>query len=164
MSLTGITPSPNGTASFKTDDTETQATLYEVKMFNITLSAVALFILAVAGIISCISYLRHRRKYMRARVYESAVSCELPEEPVDVTSAVKTDRFHNPLALFRRSEGPKDNSRIHYIYTNPLPVGHEEDRTPPHTVSTHTPLTLQDYASDPNSGIILAPPIFYMQL
>ncbi|KAL0159855.1 hypothetical protein M9458_043580, partial [Cirrhinus mrigala] len=63
-----------------------------------------------------------------------------------------------------QQEGPEDNSRIHYIYTNPLPVGHEEDSTPPHTVSVHAPLTMQDYANDPKSGIILAPPVFYMQL
>lgn len=87
------------------------------------------------------------------------MACEVPEEPVGVTCVKNTHSFRNPLALFRRQEGPKDNSRIHYIYTNPLPVGHEEDRIPP-----HTPLTLQDYARDPKSGITLVPPIFYMQL
>ncbi|XP_073700077.1 uncharacterized protein [Garra rufa] len=163
MSLTGIDLSLNETA-LKPNETEIQAALYEVKVFNITLSAVALCVLTVSVIISCISYRRHRRKCNRARVYESAVSSEVPEEPVGVMCVKKTHSFRNPLALFRKQEGPKDNSRIHYIYTNPLPVGHEEDRIPPHTVSVHTPLTLQDYANDPKSGIILAPPIFYMQL
>ncbi|XP_043079300.1 uncharacterized protein si:dkey-246e1.3 isoform X2 [Puntigrus tetrazona] len=164
MSLTGIDPSLNGTALLNPNDKETQAALYEVKVFNITLCSVALCVLTVTGIISCISYRRHRRKCKRARVYESAVSSEVPEEPVGVMCVRKTHSFRNPLALFRRQEGPKDNSRIHYIYTNPLPVGHEEDRTPPQAVSAHAPLTLQDYASDPRSGIILAPPVFYMQL
>ncbi|XP_077082877.1 uncharacterized protein LOC143736141 [Siphateles boraxobius] len=159
MSLTGITPSLNGTASLEPGETETQATLYEVKVFNIVLSSIALCILTMTGIITCILYQRHRRKHKRARIYESAVACEVPEEPVGVTCVKKTHSFRNPLNLFRRQEGPKDNSRIHYIYTNPLPVGHEEDRIPP-----HTPLTLQDYASDPKSGITLVPPIFYMQL
>ncbi|KAF4097831.1 hypothetical protein G5714_021839 [Onychostoma macrolepis] len=164
MSLTGIDLSLNGTTLLKPNDTETQAALYEVKVFNITLSSIALCVLTVTGIISCISYRRHRRKCKRARVYESAIATEVPEEPVGVMCVRKTHSFRNPLALFRRQEGPKDNSRIHYIYTNPLPVGHEEDRIPPHTVSIHTPLTLKDYANDPSSGIILAPPIFYMQL
>ncbi|XP_067272277.1 uncharacterized protein si:dkey-246e1.3 isoform X2 [Pseudorasbora parva] len=159
MSLTGIPLSLNGTASLEPDDTETQATLYEVNIFNITLSSIALCVLTVTGIVTCISYLRHRRKCKRARVYESALACEVPEEPVGVTFVKKTHSFRNPLALFRQQDGPKDNSRIHYIYTNPLPVGHEEDRVPP-----YTPLTLQDYANDPKSGITLVPPIFYMQL
>ncbi|ROL55440.1 hypothetical protein DPX16_20816 [Anabarilius grahami] len=164
MSLMGITLSLNGTASLEPNSTETQAALYEVTVFNITLSSIALCVLTVTGIITCISYQRHRRKCKRARVYESAVACEVPEEPVGVTCVRKARSFRNPLAFFRRQEGPKDNSRIHYIYTNPLPVGHEEDRVPPHTVFTHTPLTLQDYANDPKSGITLVPPIFYMQL
>jgi len=33
----------------------------EVKVFNIMLSAIALCILTVTGIITCISYQRHRR-------------------------------------------------------------------------------------------------------
>ncbi|XP_042567888.1 uncharacterized protein si:dkey-246e1.3 [Cyprinus carpio] len=160
MSLTGIDRSFNGPALLESNDTQTQAALYEVKVFNITLSSVALCILTVTGIISCILYRRHRRKCKRAHVYESAVACEVPEEPAGVMCVRKTHSCRNPLALFRRQEGLKDNSHIHYIYTNPLPVGHEEDRIPPHTVSIHTPLPLQDYANDPNSGIILAPPIF----
>ncbi|XP_026091956.1 uncharacterized protein LOC113065053 isoform X1 [Carassius auratus] len=164
MSLTGIDLSFNGTTLLKSNDTESQAALYEVKVFNITLSSVALCILTVTGILSCISYRRHRRKCKRAHVYESAVACEVPEEPLGVMCVRKTHSCCDPLALFRRQEKLKDNSRIHYIYTNPLPVGHEEDRIPPHTVSIHTPLPLQDYTNAPNSGIVLAPPLFYMQL
>ncbi|RXN33655.1 hypothetical protein ROHU_015408 [Labeo rohita] len=163
MSLTGIDLSLNET-DLKPEYPKTQAALNEVKMINITLSAVALFILMVTGIISCILHQRNRRKYRRARVYESAVICEVPEEPVGATCVKKTPSFHNPFAQFRHQEGPEDNSRIHYIYTNPLPVGHEEDRPPPHTASVQAPLTMQDYANGPKSGIILAAPTFSMQL
>ncbi|KAK2907119.1 hypothetical protein Q8A67_006104 [Cirrhinus molitorella] len=156
MNLTGIDQSLNETAL---NDAEIKAALHEVKVFNITLLALALCILTVSGITSCILYRRHRRKCERAHVYETAVAPEVPEEPVGVMCVKKTQSFRNPLALFRKQEGLKDSSRIHYIYTNPLPVGHEEDRPPPHTVSVNTPQTLQDCANDPKSGIILAPPI-----
>lgn len=63
----------------------------------------------------------------------------------------------------------KDNSKIYYIYSNPLPVGLKEDeeersktREEPATLSL--PLSIQEYATDPRSGIVLDPPVFYMQL
>ncbi|XP_035493884.2 uncharacterized protein si:dkey-246e1.3 isoform X3 [Scophthalmus maximus] len=71
----------------------------------------------------------------------------------------------------RKPEAAKDNSRIYYIYSNPLPVGvkeEEEEVNVPQRSGEKTawplPLSIQEYASDPNSGIILDPPVFYMQL
>ncbi|XP_067354484.1 uncharacterized protein si:dkey-246e1.3 isoform X2 [Channa argus] len=71
----------------------------------------------------------------------------------------------------RKQEAAKDNSRIYYIYSNPLPVGLKEEeeerrKTAAQGAEEKTALMLsfQEYASDPNSGVILDPPIFYMQL
>lgn len=83
--------------------------------------------------------------------------------PVAVKAVKRSTSFINPLAFFRRPEAAKDNSRIYYIYSNPLPVGvkEEEDELKEQTA---LPLSFQEYANDPNSGVILDPPIFYMQL
>lgn len=54
MSLTGITLSPNGTASFETNDTETQATLYGEKKwfwFIIYLQNIKVLVLSVSKLI-----------------------------------------------------------------------------------------------------------------
>ncbi|CAG5928890.1 unnamed protein product [Menidia menidia] len=73
----------------------------------------------------------------------------------------------------RKAEAAKDNSRIYYIYSNPLPVGLREEEEkgrsagssrPEEQNAPVSPLSLQDYAKDPNSGVVLDPPIFYMQL
>ncbi|XP_040043359.1 uncharacterized protein LOC120825674 isoform X2 [Gasterosteus aculeatus] len=73
----------------------------------------------------------------------------------------------------RKPEAARDNSRIYYIYSNPLPVGlkEEEDewaakarQAPDEQTAAALPLSFQQYANDPNSGVTLDPPIFYMQL
>ncbi|XP_068448586.1 uncharacterized protein si:dkey-246e1.3 isoform X2 [Clinocottus analis] len=73
----------------------------------------------------------------------------------------------------RKPEAAKDNSRIYYIYSNPLPVGLKEEeeewarkapRGPDGQTAVTLPLSFQEYANDPNSGVTLDPPIFYMQL
>lgn len=90
-------------------------------------------------------------------------------DPVAVRAVKRSTSFINPLAFFRRSEAAKDNSKIYYIYSNPLPVGLKEDeeersktREEPATLSL--PLSIQEYATDPRSGVVLDPPVFYMQL
>ncbi|XP_010780712.1 uncharacterized protein isoform X2 [Notothenia coriiceps] len=73
----------------------------------------------------------------------------------------------------RKQEAAKDNSRIYYIYSNPLPVGLKEGEEECRTKASQgeeeqtalmLPLSFQEYAKDPCSGITLDPPIFYMQL
>lgn len=91
-----------------------------------------------------------------------------------VKAVKRSTSFINPLAFFRKPEAAKDNSRIYYIYSNPLPVGLKEEeeeggtKTPQGPAEGQTALTLplsfQEYANDPNSGVTLDPPIFYMQL
>lgn len=84
---------------------------------------------------------------------------------MSVKAVKRSTSFINPLAFFRKSEAAKDNSKIYYIYSNPLPVGlkeEEEGRTK--APEEPTALSFQEYANDPKSGIILDPPIFYMQL
>lgn len=98
-------------------------------------------------------------------MYESAVTRGEPVTPVAVKAVKRSTSFINPLAFFRRPEATKDNSRIYYIYSNPLPVGvKEEEDEQEEKTALSLPLSLQEYANDPNSGVILDPPIFYMQL
>lgn len=98
-------------------------------------------------------------------MYESAVTRGEPVTPVAVKAVKRSTSFINPLAFFRRPEATKDNSRIYYIYSNPLPVGvKEEEDEQEEKTALSLPLSFQEYANDPNSGVILDPPIFYMQL
>lgn len=106
-------------------------------------------------------------------MYESAVTRGEPADPVAVKAVKRSTSFINPLAFFRKPEAARDNSRIYYIYSNPLPVGlkEEEDewaakarQAPDEQTAAALPLSFQEYANDPNSGVTLDPPIFYMQL
>lgn len=102
-------------------------------------------------------------------MYESAVTRDEPVNPVAVKAVKRSTSFRNPLSLFRKPERAQDNSRIYYIYSNPLPVGVEEDETKaPNGLDEQAVLSqaqsFQEYAKDPNNGVILDPPIFYMQL
>ncbi|TNN57535.1 hypothetical protein EYF80_032259 [Liparis tanakae] len=110
----------------------------------------------------------------RAHVYESAVTRGEPAAPVAVRGVKRSTSFINPLAFFRKPEAAKDNSRIYYIYSNPLPVGLREEeeewagreapRRPGGQTAGRLPRSFQEYADDPDSGVTLDPPIFYMQL
>lgn len=107
------------------------------------------------------------RQLKRAQVYESAVTQGHSLDPVAVKAVKRSTSFINPLAFFRKSEAARDNSKIYYIYSNPLPVGlkeEEEERTKARVEPAPLPLSFQEYKNDPNSGVILDPPIFYMQL
>lgn len=106
-------------------------------------------------------------------MYESAVTRGEPADPVAVRAVTRSTSFINPLAFFRKQEAAKDNSRIYYIYSNPLPVGLKEGEEECRTKASQgaeeqtalmLPLSFQEYAKDPCSGITLDPPIFYMQL
>lgn len=110
------------------------------------------------------------RQSKRAHVYEGAVSQGEPVHPVSVKAVKRSTSFINPLAFLRKPEAPRDNSRIYYIYSNPLPVGLKEDEEVEVAAKVNwdpeekTTLSFEEYASDPDSGVILDPPIFYMQL
>lgn len=115
------------------------------------------------------------RQSKRAHVYESAVTRGQSENPVSVKAVKRSTSFINPLAFFRRPEATRDNSSVYYIYSNPLPVGLNEEEEEEHKKATSSsrpqeqtvltmPPSLQDYASNPTSGFTLEPPIFYMQL
>ncbi|XP_050926705.1 uncharacterized protein si:dkey-246e1.3 [Lates calcarifer] len=161
----------NGTTALGLHDEETNTALFEFKVFNIVIIALALCILTVTGLY-CITVCYNRtRQSKRAHVYESAVTRGEPEDPVAVKAVKRSTSFINPLAFFRKPEAAKDNSRIYYIYSNPLPVGVKEEdeeikvpQRPQEQTALSLPLSFQEYASDPNSGVILDPPIFYMQL
>ncbi|XP_044046437.1 uncharacterized protein si:dkey-246e1.3 isoform X2 [Siniperca chuatsi] len=114
----------NGTAALGLHDQEMNTALFEFKVFNIVIIALALCILTITGLY-CITVCYNRS---------------------------------------RKPEVAKDNSRIYYIYSNPLPVGVKEEEEEGGTRAPQGPLSFQEYANDPNSGVILDPPIFYMQL
>lgn len=113
------------------------------------------------------------RQSKRAQLYESAVTRGELEDPVAVKAVKRSTSFINPLTFFRKPEAPKDNSRIYYIYSNPLPVGGKDEDEEGANKAIGVPeeqqvLSLshsfQEFASDPKSGVILDTPIFYMQL
>ncbi|XP_027874299.1 uncharacterized protein LOC114145105 [Xiphophorus couchianus] len=171
----------NRTIGFEPQDGEADAPMFEVRVFNIVIIGLVLFVLAVAGLY-CVSICYSRsRQSKRALIYESAVTRGEPENPVAVKAVKRSTSFINPLAFFRRPEAAKDNSRVYFIYSNPLPVGLNEEEEEEHKKATATsttsgggrlqqqtlltmPPSLREYASDPSSGFILDPPIFYMQL
>ncbi|XP_034753170.1 uncharacterized protein si:dkey-246e1.3 [Etheostoma cragini] len=163
----------NRTAALELHDQDMNTALFEFKVFNIVIIALALCILTITGLY-CITVCYNRtRQSKRAHVYESAVTQGEPTDPVAVKAVKRSTSFINPLAFFRKPEAVKDNSRIYYIYSNPLPVGLKEDEEkggtkaperPVEQTALKMPLSFQEYASDPNSGVTLDPPIFYMQL
>lgn len=106
-------------------------------------------------------------------MYESAVTQGEPADPVAVKAVKRSTSFINPLTFFRKREAAKDNSSIYYIYSNPLPVGLKEEeeegrnnavQEEEEQMELSPPLSFQEYASDPHSGVFLDPPVFYMQL
>ncbi|XP_016534928.1 uncharacterized protein LOC107838096 [Poecilia formosa] len=168
----------NRTTGFEPQDGEADTPVFEVRVFDIVLIGLASLVLAVTGLY-CVSVCYSRsRQSKRALIYESAVTRGEPENPVAVKAVKRSTSFVNPLAFFRRPEAAKDNSRVYFIYSNPLPVGLNEDEEEEHKKATSTttsgrpqqqtlltmPPSLREYASDPSSGFILDPPIFYMQL
>ncbi|XP_071360961.1 uncharacterized protein [Trachinotus anak] len=164
----------NGTATLGLHDGDVNTAQFEIKVFNIVIIALALCILTITALY-CITVCYNRtRQSKRAHVYESAVTRGEQVDPVAVKAVKRSTSFINPLALFRKPEAAKDNSRIYYIYSNPLPVGLKEEeegeggitvpQRPDEQTALSLPLSFQEYASDPNSGVILDPPIFYMQL
>lgn len=96
-------------------------------------------------------------------MYENAVTQRDSPEPVAVKAVKRSTSFINPLTFFRRPEGPKA-SKIYYIYTNPLPVGLKEEEEQERMRAARETLTFHQFANQPESGIILDPPVFYMQL
>ncbi|XP_055078225.1 uncharacterized protein si:dkey-246e1.3 [Periophthalmus magnuspinnatus] len=160
----------NGTDALVQEDNEISAAVFEFKVFNIVITVLALCILAVTGVY-CITVCYNRtRQSKRAHVYESAVTQGEPDHPVSVKAVKRSTSFLNPLAFLRRSERAKDNSRIYYIYSNPLPIGLKEDEEKEVEAKVNwdpeekSSPTFEEYARDPNSGVILDPPVFYMQL
>ncbi|XP_010871053.1 uncharacterized protein si:dkey-246e1.3 [Esox lucius] len=158
----------NRTTALSPVDQDDNSVLYEFKAFNITLMSLALCILIITGMYCSISCHNRRRLSKRAHVYESAVQCNTAVSPVDIKAVKRSTSIRNPLSYFRRQDTPKDNSGIYYIYSNPLPIGLEDEETGQNTASRgmerYEKLTFHDYAKDPNNGIILDPPNFYMLL
>ncbi|CAJ1053225.1 uncharacterized protein si:dkey-246e1.3 [Xyrichtys novacula] len=150
------------------------AALFEFKVFNIVIIALACGILTVTGLYCIIACYNRTRQSKRAHLYESAVTQGEPADPVAVKAVKRSTSFINPLAFFKKQDPAKDNNKIYYIYSNPLPVGlkeeEEESRSKAlqvqeeQTLKMTLPLSIEEYANDPNSGVILDPPIFYMQL
>ncbi|XP_065810252.1 uncharacterized protein si:dkey-246e1.3 [Labrus bergylta] len=162
----------NGTAALGLHDQDMNtAALNEFKVINIVIIALAFCILAITALY-CITVCYNRtRQSKRAHSYESAVTQGEPADPVAVRAVKRSTSFMNPLAFFRKQDPVRNSNKIYYIYSNPLPVGlkeeEEEDALRVHEEPTPTltlPLSIQEYANDPDSGVILDPPIFYMQL
>ncbi|XP_034454992.1 uncharacterized protein si:dkey-246e1.3 isoform X2 [Hippoglossus hippoglossus] len=162
----------NGTTALGLHDEGMDTAVFEFKVFNIVIIGLALCILTITGLYCITACYNRTRQSKRAHVYESAVTRGVPADPVAVKAVKRSTSFLNPLAFFRKPEAAKDNSRIYYIYSNPLPVGLKEEEEEENKVpqrfrekcAMSLPLLIQEYASDPDSGVILDPPMFYMQL
>ncbi|CAL8331456.1 unnamed protein product [Merluccius merluccius] len=174
----------NGTEALGLQD-DTTAAIFEFQVFNIIIAVLALCILAFTGLYCITVCFNRNRQLKRAHAYESTVTREEPADPVAVRAVKRSTSFINPFALFRRPEVDRDKSKIYYIYSNPLPIGLEEEeeereqekreeeeqrgkrcRTPCGLEQTapSPSLLIRKYAEDPNSGVTLDPPMFYMQL
>ncbi|XP_072527759.1 uncharacterized protein [Salminus brasiliensis] len=162
-STTSVARSLDGTAG---QDSGTRAAVYEFRVFNMVILSLAVCIVAVTAVVCCASYYSRRRRYKCARANESTAGPASGAGHADATGTWKRRSFRNPLALLRRQQEPsRDNSRIYYIYSNPLPVGHPEDEpSTSRAPAARTLLALQDHASDSERGVVLDPPTFYMQL
>ncbi|XP_069022754.1 uncharacterized protein [Embiotoca jacksoni] len=125
----------NGTTALGLQDEAMNTALFEYKVFNIVIIASALCTLTAAGLYCIVACYNRSRK----------------------------------------QEATKVNSKIYYIYTNPLPVGAKEEEAEEDRASKarrglqeqtgpSPPLSFQEYANDPGSGVVLDPPMFYMQL
>ncbi|XP_063063994.1 uncharacterized protein si:dkey-246e1.3, partial [Engraulis encrasicolus] len=81
-------------------DLDTSTSTHELKVFNITLTGLALFILTVTGVLYSISLVRRRRQSKQARIYESAVgSFETPSSTLPITGlsgAEEQSSSHSP--------------------------------------------------------------------
>ncbi|XP_069570720.1 uncharacterized protein [Brachyistius frenatus] len=165
----------NGTTALGLQDEAMNTALFEYKVFNIVIIASALCTLTAAGLYCIIACYNRSRQSKRAHIYESAVTRGELVEPVAVKAVKRSTSFINPLAFFRKQEATKVNSKIYYIYTNPLPVGAKEEEAEEDRASKarrglqeqtgpSPPLSFQEYANDPGSGVVLDPPMFYMQL
>ncbi|XP_062244018.1 uncharacterized protein si:dkey-246e1.3 isoform X2 [Platichthys flesus] len=162
----------NGTTALGLRDEGMDTALFEFKVFNIVIIGLAVCILTITGLYCVTACYNRTRQSKRAHVYESAVTRGVPADPVAVKAVKRSTSFLNPLTFFRKPEAAKDNSRIYYIYSNPLPVGLKEEEEEDTKVQQRfqekcamsLPLLIQEYASDPDSGVLLDPPMFYMQL
>ncbi|XP_072318491.1 uncharacterized protein [Eucyclogobius newberryi] len=160
----------NGTDPLELQDDDITTALFEFKVFNIVLTALALCVLAVTGLYCLAVCYSRTRQSKRAHVYESAVAQGESDHPVSVKAVKRSASLVNPLTFLRRSERAKDNSRIYYIYSNPLPIGLTEDEEKEVVAKVNwdpeekTGPMFEEYAEDPDNGVVLDPPIFYMQL
>ncbi|KAI1887010.1 hypothetical protein AGOR_G00201640 [Albula goreensis] len=144
--------------------------IHEFKIFNITITSLALCILTFTGVFCSLSYHNKRRQRKQARAYETRVGRDGSENPpVDVCEMQRTHSLRNPFSLLRRQEAPKNRSGIYFIYSNPVaeeeasdaPLQEAQAGPPPPLL----PANQQEQSSDhTHSGIILDPSTFYMQL
>ncbi|KAG7492586.1 hypothetical protein MATL_G00016430 [Megalops atlanticus] len=159
----------NRTAVLGTAEREMNDAVHEFKVFNITITSLALCILTFTGVFCSISYHTRRRQRKQAQVYESAVGRDRPEDAVAVRTLRRTPSLRNPFSLLRRQDAARDGAGIYFIYSNPIAAAATEGEDSP------TPAvgegdraggpTRQAHAGDAaSSGIILDPSTFYMQL
>ncbi|MGH0129265.1 UNVERIFIED_CONTAM: hypothetical protein FKN15_052202 [Acipenser sinensis] len=140
----------------------------EFKVFNITITSLALCILTLTGIFCSFSYHNRRRQFRQARVYENIVAHEKEQIPVHIKGVKRTHSFQQRLSLMRKQDTYKDSSQIYFIYSNPIAVTEEdssvmleEDQIPFQNMTLHGD-KLSD--TDQLGGVIQDPSTFYMQL
>ncbi|XP_048843019.1 uncharacterized protein si:dkey-246e1.3 [Brienomyrus brachyistius] len=152
-------PAVNRTAVLPVSDA-----IHEFRMFNITVTSLALCLLTFTGIFCSISYHRRVRQRRQAREYESAVGSHGPRgEP----GSLGARRRRGLISRLRRSGVSQHDVGIYFIYSNPIPMedGDSDLATAEGAQSgLQGALARPDRIKDGSDGIILDPSVFYMQL
>ncbi|KPP70685.1 hypothetical protein Z043_110465 [Scleropages formosus] len=158
----------NGTATLDSSNQAVNDALHEFKVFNITITSLALCILTFSSLFCSISCHRRRCKRRRAREYKSMVGCDQHGDEGTVGEARKNPSLRSPFSLLPwPQQRAADRAHIFFIYNNPV---HAEDNSGKKSTlqgdhselqAAHTPLETQRDTSD---GVILSPAMFYMQL
>uniref|UniRef100_W5N2A8 Si:dkey-246e1.3 n=2 Tax=Lepisosteus oculatus TaxID=7918 RepID=W5N2A8_LEPOC len=155
----------NRTAGLETANRVLNDAVYEFKVFNITVTSLALGILAFTGIFCSISYYTRRRQFRQARAYENTVIHEKAKSPVDFKGVKRSHSLRSPLAMMRKQDTYRDSSQIYFIYSNPIAIAEGSNVIPgEHQVTFENIVMQRDDIRDTKGGIILDPSTFYMQL
>ncbi|XP_066549261.1 uncharacterized protein LOC136715783 [Amia ocellicauda] len=165
VSATASVLTPNRNANLETTNRDLDDAIYEFKVFNITVTSLALCILIFTGIFCSVSYHNRRRQHRQARAYEDTVARENLKSPVDIKAVKRTHSLRNPLSWLRRQDTYKENSQIYFIYSNPLATAEDSVvTTEGEPIVFENMLMQSDSLKDTAGGIILDPSTFYMQL
>ncbi|KAL4640197.1 hypothetical protein GN956_G12204 [Arapaima gigas] len=158
----------NRTTALNLSNQAVNDAIHEFKVFNITITSLALCILTFTSLFCSISCHRRQRKRRYNGEYESAGGCDQHGDEGAIRAARRNPKARSPFSLLQRpQQRAADHTRIFFIYSNPAPV--EEDNSKAITLQGGQSSLQKTQASredlrDSIDGVILNPSMFYMQL